>query len=654
MAIAKMQKLSLVSKPEFKDELIRTLQDLQNVEVGQLPAEEEADADQPKTGTHSKAYASYIDLYHRAERALVELSRYGKDLPFWQKLTAQRPTYSMDKLHQEVDHDKAIQQIETIERLREKRHDIQDKRAHIEEEQSRVANWRGLAASPDELYHMKHFDVALGVIPNDQNNTTWRELKEACGKDLALTEIYSNDDEIGLVAVAKPGKLEDVMSTLSRHHFQEWPYPYEERPDQVFKDLEEKRKGLIRAEEETVEELKSSNQYRDSIRLAAEEFYGQAQRALAQELTYENDYLLYLTGWCDVEDTDEVISRLDQQIGEHHYALKKEEISEEEIEQDEVPIKLKNNALNRPFETVVRMYGMPNYREIDPTPFITWFYMIFFAMMLGDFGYGLILWLMTLFAKKKMDLTGQGKELVDLAYVVSYPSMIVGLLYGSFFGESIPTGVISPTEDAIVLMGLSVGIGVVHLVVALMIKSYLEAKRGNIDSFWSDGFGWIVTLLGLIAWIGGVALKIGVMATIGKWATIIGFAGMIIFPLIFQKKKGVALVLGLYNIYGVSGYIGDLVSYTRLMALGIAGGSIAMAFNMLVGFFPTPIRFTIGLILIVALQGFNFFLSALSAYVHGLRLIFVEFFGKFFESGGREFKPIDTLQKYVRLMNQEK
>ena len=494
-----------------------------------------------------------------------------------------------------------------------------------------------------------------GLSLTDSSSSQWHALKEDTkDEDISLLEAFSNEDEIGVVAVTRKSQAEDFQGRLAQYHFQPFDYPYEEGPETAFQNLEDKRKSLIKEEEEVVQALQTLEAKIPLVEQVAEETYNRSQHALAVQLTYDNDYLILLSGWTDEEDYDALIQKLEASIGADNFVVVEEEITEEAIDNNEVPTKLKNNALNAPFEMITEMYGVPNYREIDPTPFITPFYLLFFGMMMGDLGYGLVLWLGTLVAMKMMDLHGSAGNMVKFGHYLSYPTMLVGLLYGSFFGESIPTGIVDPTGDAILIMAASVVIGLIHILVALCIKIYLEVRRGNMESAYSDGLGWILILLGLGAWGIGAMAGMPEVGTIGKWVSIIGFAGMIIVPVIFQDKKLLAAGLGLDNIYGISGYVGDLVSYTRLMALGISGGSIAMAFNMLVGFFPAPIRFTIGIVLIIALQSFNLFLSVLSGYVHGLRLIFVEFFGKFYEGDGRAFSPINTLEKYVRLNNSDK
>ena len=150
-----------------------------------------------------------------------------------------------------------------------------------------------------------------------------------------------------------------------------------------------------------------------------------------------------------------------------------------------------------------------------------------------------------------------------------------------------------------------------------------------------------------------MVLNISWIATIGSSIAIIAAVAIVVITVLSSENKWGGLASGLYNLYGISGYVADVVSYTRLMALAVSGGSIASAFNMLVGFLPPIARFTAGIFLIVALQGLNIFLSFLGAYVHGLRLQFVEFFGKFYDGGGRALKPFKTYEKYVDIKQQK-
>ena len=172
------------------------------------------------------------------------------------------------------------------------------------------------------------------------------------------------------------------------------------------------------------------------------------------------------------------------------------------------------------------------------------------------------------------------------------------------------------------------------------LKDYTEA--------YNSGFAWVLILLGLMLLaVGNILPGMALLVPIGKWLAILNAIGILIVSIVSTKKLS-GLASGLFNLYNVSGYVGDLVSFTRLMALGLSGASIGSAFNLIVNLFPPLGRFTVGLLLFIVLHAINMFLSFLSGYVHGARLIFVEFFGKFYEGGGKPFRPLKPSERYIK------
>lgn len=646
MAIAEMRKISIVAEPELKEALLRDIQTLQNVEVRDLPTElaEEELALQPG---RSEAYAEHFSWYERAESALNILSQYRQKQTLKEKLAAKRPSMTMAELYQKNDQRKAEELIERVESLKKRRTAIQDEREAIENQQNELMNWRNLPVDPTTFHSFQFFIPKLGKLPNDEYRSHWNTLKEVDG--LSISEVYSNENEIGVVAFIDPDEVDAVQQQLAANHFDEWTYPYSDNPEVSFKKLETKRKDLLKEEEEVVASLQDMQSSVPTIGLASEVFYNQAQLHAAEDLTFDNSVLSVISGWIPEADYTSIQSvvanNYDQQA-----VLLTEDITEEEIADNQVPIKLNNNKLVEPFELVTEMYNLPKYSEVDPTPFLAPFYILFFGMMVADLGYGVIMWLVTLLVLKMMDLKPGGRRFMMFGHILSYSTMVWGLIYGTLFGESLPFKLVDPTADVETVLVLSIGFGFVHIIIALLIKAYLASCQKDYDSVYSDGLGWIFLLTGLLVMIiGMMVMNNDLVTTIGKWTAIIAAVGMVIVPAIFKDNKLMGAGGGLYNLYGITNYVGDFVSYTRLMALGISSGSIALSFNMLVAFFPVPARLTIGIVLLVLLHAFNMFLGLLSAYVHGARLIFVEFFGKFYEGGGRAFAPIKTLQNHIRL-----
>ena len=232
--------------------------------------------------------------------------------------------------------------------------------------------------------------------------------------------------------------------------------------------------------------------------------------------------------------------------------------------------------------------------------------------------------------------------------------MIWGLIYGSIFGFSLPFHLLSTSDDVITILILSVVLGLIHILVALGLTTYLRLRDHDKAGAIGDGIGWIGILIGIIIWLlGSTILNNDLLSQIGLIITILGTLGILGAAVVSSDNKGLGLGIGVYNLYGITGYVGDIVSYSRLMALGISGGSIALAFNMIIDFMPPVAKFTIGIVLFVALHAVNIGLSYLSAYVHGARLIFVEFFGKFYEGGGKAFEPLKASEKYIELKNKK-
>ncbi|WP_195854815.1 V-type ATP synthase subunit I [Aerococcus mictus] len=647
MSIAKMQKISLITKPTDKEQLIQSLQGVQNVEISDLSSEDQELSSEELAKKKNRQYDYYQSWYRRSEQALTTLSRYLTIQPLLSRLTTKRPTYTMSELIKAVDVDQAQSLIQEIEQLSKDRQDLIDQRKKVEQAQNTISNWRALSINPSDLLASKHFKAFLGYLPNDEDRSYFNKIKAADG--LAIEEVFSTQEHIGVVLLQDERDDNSYSDLLNNSHFELWDYPYHEAPDKVYDALEDHRLWLNRREQELVENFRSLEAQIFNLQLASETFYNRSQRALVEDLAHDTNYLTYIKGWVSVQDLEKLEQQLARDLDDNQYALIKEEISQKEIDDDQVPIKLENNALVEPFEAITLMYATPNYRETDPTPYLTPFYMLFFGMMMGDLGYGLVMWIVTFLALRFVDMKDSMRSTMKMGHLLSYTTMLVGLAYGTFFGASLPFKLIDPLNQAMQLLIISIAFGFVHMMVALIIKAVTEWRRGDFQEMYSESGGWLLMFLSLALVIAGYVFNYPMLMTIAGVIAIIAAIGMIIVPMVYADKKIVGFASGLYNLYGVSSYLGDFVSYSRLMALGLSGGSIAMAFNMIVGLLPVPLRFTVGIVLIVALHGFNMFLSLLSAYVHGLRLTFVEFFGKFVEGGGRRFKPIDTLQKYIHL-----
>lgn len=326
----------------------------------------------------------------------------------------------------------------------------------------------------------------------------------------------------------------------------------------------------------------------------------------------------------------------------------------EEVKRDSnsAPIKLKNDKFSSAFEGLVKTYSMPSYNEVDPTPLVAPFYWLFFGMMVADFGYGLLVTILSFIVLKTCNLKESVKKNVKFFFYLGFSIMLWGAIYGSYF--SLPLGIpglINPTTDYNTILKISIIIGLIHVFVGLGTKAYIQIRDGKaLDAFYDVGL-WYITLTTVILLLLGSYMGFTpLVMKIIKYIMIIAMIGIILTGGRDVKNIGGRIGLGVYSLYGISGYMGDLISYARLMALGLSGGFIALSVNQIcamVGFKPATIIFVI--LIFIFGQTFNLLLSLLGAYVHSARLIYVEFFGKFYEGGGREFKDFKIDEKYINI-----
>ena len=393
-------------------------------------------------------------------------------------------------------------------------------------------------------------------------------------------------------------------------------------------------------------ELKNSHSLLAELKLQYEYVANLSLREQAKLHIARTQHLISIQGWIEVDNTQAFLALVKKNF-EESVLVKVSDVSEQDL--DHVPTKLKNNGIVEPFEMLTTMYGLPNYREVDPTPLVMPFFFVFFGMMIADLGYGLLLMLLSAIPLKLLKLDKSKKNTVKLVHILSWSIIGWGLVYGSFFGFTLPFQLIDINNDITVVMIISIGIGLVHLLIAFGLNVYLKAKDKKYALAYTEGLAWMLIILGLLMLVIGMFFPaFSVLSTVGGWVAALSLIGIFVGNVIEAGSiSGLGGgLLGLIN--GVS-YFGDVISYSRLMALGLSGVSIAAAFNMIVAYLPPVGRFTIGILIFVALHFFNLFLSMLTAAVHSLRLIFVEFFGKFYTGNGQPFKPLKTEEKYINL-----
>ena len=346
---------------------------------------------------------------------------------------------------------------------------------------------------------------------------------------------------------------------------------------------------------------------------------------------------------------------------------------EAEAANDDAPILLKNAYLTEPVEGVVKTFAMPAKQEIDPTGVMAFFYYVLFGMMLSDAAYGLIIFLGCLFALTKFkNMESDMKKTLRMFMYCGVSTMFWGVMFGSYFGDVVPTVSstffnkeitippvwFEPVNDPMKMLMFSFVIGIAHLFTGLGVRLYQCIKAKDYAAAFGDCIFWYMLVGGGILYLFRVDMFLSMAGLSAKlpqvWGTVaavsagIGTLGILLFTAP-QNKMGKRLAKGAYSLYGVTSWLSDILSYSRLLALGLATGVIATVFNKMGSMFGGGIvGAIIFAIVFVVGHTLNLGINALGAYVHTNRLQFVEFFGKFFEGGGREFSPFAAHTKYYK------
>lgn len=410
--------------------------------------------------------------------------------------------------------------------------------------------------------------------------------------------------------------------------------------------------GIVAKREAEVSKIVARASSYEAIGLAVDALTLESQRDDLLNALGTTQKTVYLEGWVP-EYNEAAVATIAEKL-ECAYAFTQPE------EDEEPPVLLNNSKLVQPFGAITELYGLPEYKSIvDPNPFVALSYFVFFGLMFSDAAYGVILTIASLFVLKKAKPSGTFRKFMQLALFVGISTTLWGAAFGSWFGNMIPvvsemiTGtavnvpmIMDPLSDPMTMLIVSLAFGVIHLFVGMGLSAYRMIRRGQWFDAICDVFVWYLIIGGLLAFLLGIQ--------IGLWLAVVG-AVWVLFTA-GRAKKGIfgKITGGLSGLYGSTSYLSDILSYSRLMALSLATGVIAQVVNTLGSMFGNGF---FGLLMFAVIfvigQVFNFAINILGAFVHSCRLEYVEFFGKFYEAGGRAFNPLFYKTKYVNVVKEE-
>ena len=650
MAIVKMKKFTLLAFESQRAELLEKLQAFAEVEFINLQDNDFLESnedfkDLSKEGLDSE-YAECEEKLSKAKFALNFLKEYVPQKSGLQALKEGKVELTLKELEEKVLNSNWEAIFDKVKEKEAEFNKLDNEKTKLQSTIDSLSPWENFDASFEDLESLK-IPTFLGSIPKQNEESLSSEL-ENCYLEI----VSSNNDETFFFVMCNTEQKEEIAEKLRALGFSQFKAEEKVTPLKTIHDSIDRMAKIDSEKFFIKEELADFDEEYKTLELVNEYYENMIVRKEATGNFLKTENVMVIQGWLAADDEKELINVVKKVAGDEAY-LTFEDVKEDEY--DKVPTKLKNNELCTCFESITEMYSTPKYDEIDPTPLLTPFYLLFFGMMVADMGYGLLMILATGFVLKKFKLDEGTRKFIKFFFYLGFPTIVFGAIYGAFFGDLIPSlpRLIDTNKDITTILILSIVLGAIQIFCGLGIKAYMLIKAGKpLDAFYDVG-SWVITLISLAVVLVGAFVG-GVPSIVKTIAIVLMIFGMVVIVLTNGRgagSKAAELGQGAYALYGITSYVGDLVSYTRLMALGLAGGSLAGAFNMIIGLFSSNIVALIlfGPLLFVFGHIFNLALSLLGAYVHTCRLQYVEYFGKFYEGGGRAFTPFKAEEKYINL-----
>lgn len=645
MAVSKVKKLELVAYAQCRDEILKTLRGLGSVHISDVrellsdtdveaPAFLERSIGQIESKLAQVRFCSEFVEKFISKPSIAETLFKTKPVFTEQELEDCLANFELDRFHEQcAQFEKEMADNESL---------IEKNEALAQD----VAYWSDMDHPFELIRDTATTRVTLGICEARAYNPMLDELSEAT--PLVHAEIVERSRTAVSMLVIYHNSVEDsVTSILRQHGCRAVTFPdLTGAPAEVLEELREKNRNLLERNrdirEKIIKELVPS---REKLLLLYDHYAQDLRAGKIQHNFLFTSRTFLVSGWVVASREDELRKRLND------VTRVVEVRCSDPGPDDRVPILLDNNSMTRPFSLITELYGRPQYSEFDPTPFLAPFFVLFFAVCLGDAGYGLILAIGSFIALKKFQIQGGARRLVQILFAGGIANIVIGLLTGGIF--TIPVAqlpgilkifmVFSPTEQVLMFLYVAFGLGVIQVLFGIGVKMAHNFRQGNIAAGIMDQGLWLLFLTALVPLVYAGLFGGEVRETVISYAA--ASAKVLAVALVLTQGRHVKFILlrpvmGALKLYDTMGYFGDVLSYARLMALGLATAYLGMAFNdmaKMVLDVPYGIGYVLAALLLIFSHLFNLVINCLGAFIHSLRLQYLEFFSKFFIGGGRPF-----------------
>ncbi len=634
-----MKHLRLLGMESEREALLKTMQDLECVEISHIDGSEEA----LKTGLAKPDDRALLNAQEESRAYRAALAALDRFAPEKKGLFRKRQGVSRASFFDEENERQARDAAEAINADMRRLGEIESERTKNEALRASLTPWLAVDAPLDSTDGV--LSLLFGTVGATVTDDALRALSDSLSGLLTWQQASSDKTLRYLLIACHKSVKEQALSALRELGFSTVSFrglcgtaeENDKKLEAALAALESERREI----ERRVERFGGN---RETLLEASDRAAILLRREEAKSRLIETDKVFLLEGWLPADRC----TALEKALEPFTCAVETREPAEDEYPQ--VPVQLRNNKLTRPLNMVTEMYSLPAYGTLDPNPLMAPFFILFYGIMMADMGYGLLMMIASVIIGKRYRPKGTSGELFSLLGLCGLSTFIVGAMTGGFFGDFLTqlVAIVSPgtvftlpklfdpLDDLTMILIGSMALGVVQIITGMAISLIEKCKRKKfLDAFFEEITWWIVFL--------GIALAV---LKKGTAVLYLGCALVLLGPIV--QGKGWGKLTGVFgSIYNhVTGYFGDILSYTRLMALMLAGSVIAQVFNMLAAMPGNVIAF-----LIISMLGnaMNFGLNLLGCYVHDLRLQCLEFFNKFYVDGGKPFRPMTLDTEYVDL-----
>ncbi|MFH1387637.1 MAG: V-type ATP synthase subunit I [bacterium] len=641
MPVVSMKKVALFGHQKIQESLLSELQKQGLIELTKMDQLESAPQSEPEFELSLAELENAINLLEKIcgkKKGFIE-----SFAPYKEPLAES----SLQRTAQEFDWQKIVAQLKELEsRLA----NLKNLTHSLQAEMAALSPWQSINIILDPINCSEKICLTAGSCKLKDFEALKQGLEENFPAHKIET-IETNNNQIYFLLFSPASISAKCLNFLSKTSFEKSLLPLANRtPAEELANLTRLLKENHDDQTKITKEIMAFYRYSPSLKLTYDYLSQQALKEKAKEKIALTSKTFLLAGWIAAEK----VGHLKKRLGEVSPLLELREI--EPSEGEVAPTIIKNVSVFYPFELVTRIFGLPSQNEIDPTGPLAFFYLLFFAMCLSDVGYGILLAIVSFYFLKKLTLTEGGTKLLLLLFWGGIATIFVGIMTGSYFSMDLnqlppllkKLQVIDPIKNPLNVLLFSIGLGVIQNITGVALAMYWKLKdRDYLAAFLDSGL-WIYFLLSLVAYGATASLGSPLAVLFGRFA-MVGAALLVLTQ--GRNEKGIfkKFIFGLLSLYRTTGYLGDTLSYSRLLALMMTTSIIGMVINIIASMttgIPIIGYFVMALVLVIG-HIFNLVVSVLGAFIHSARLQLVEFFGKFFEGNGKEFKPFSYQTKYV-------